>query len=212
MMEERHITYQHAAPYYRLNSFTSKTKRVWVVFHGYGQLAKFFIRKFEGLDPETNVVIAPQGLSKYYLEGFSGRVGASWMTKEDRLTDIANQYAYIDRVLEEETMNVEGVALIYFGFSQGVATMCRYAAHAQVPFHQMIIWAGTFPPELDALDFSFMAGTEAVKYFTGRQDPFYKEGMEAAQRIKIEETLNVPPEVIWFDGKHEVLPALVQKI
>ena len=203
-MEEQHISYQHSAPYYKLNTFSDKTKRVWIVFHGYGQLAKFFIRKFEHLNSEENYFIVPQGLHKYYLEGFYGRVGASWMTKEDRLNDIANQYAYIDAVLANEQIDFEQVELIYFGFSQGVATMTRYAVNAKIPFNQMIIWAGTFPPELSFSDFSFLSGSEKVKYITGKQDPFLEEGMEEKQRVRVIEAMDIDPEVIWFEGKHEL--------
>ena len=212
IMEEQHITYQHSAPYYKLNSYTKKTKRIWIVFHGYGQLAKFFIRKFEHLDKDENYFIVPQGLHKYYLEGFYGRVGASWMTKEDRLNDIQNQYAYIDAVLENEPIDWENVELIYFGFSQGVATMTRYAAHAKRVFNQMIIWAGTFPPELQFEDFKYLTGSEKVKYFTGTQDPFLEEGMEEKQRIRVMEAMDIEPEVIWFEGKHEVIPDLLLTI
>lgn len=211
-MEEQHITFQHSAPYYKLNTLTAKTKRIWLVFHGYGQLGKFFIRKFEKLDKDENYVILPQGLHKYYLEGFYGRVGASWMTKEDRLNDIENQYSYLDAVLENEPFDAKKVEFIYFGFSQGVATMCRYAAHAKRRFDQMIIWAGTIPPELEANDFAFLTGQEQFKYFTGKQDPFYKEGMEDEQKAKLYAMTGKEPEVIWFDGKHEVIPDLVSTI
>lgn len=211
-MEEQHIQYQHTAPYYKLNSFTEKTKRVWVIFHGYGQLAKFFIRKFEHLDKDENYFIVPQGLHKYYLEGFHGRVGASWMTKEDRLNDISNQYAYIDGVLANEGVLYDQIELIYFGFSQGVATMGRYAAHAKIRFDQMIIWAGTFPPELQFSDFDFLTGKEKVKYFTGRNDPFLKEGMDKQQQVRVMEAMDIDPEIIWFEGSHEVLPELISTI
>lgn len=212
MMGEKHIKYEHTAPYYRLNEFTQTTKRIWVVFHGYGQLARFFIRKFAVLNPSENVIIAPQGLSKYYLEGFSGRVGANWMTKEDRLNDIENQYAYLDRVFEEEKIDATSLELVYFGFSQGVATMCRYAAYSRRTFGQMIVWAGTIPPELDAIDFDFMSGSEKVTYYTGKDDPFYESGMEERQLSRIKEVMNVSAEAIWFEGRHEVLPELLSNI
>lgn len=211
-MEEQHINFEHSAPYYKINSYTAKTKRVWLVFHGYGQLSKFFGRKFEQLDRDENYFILPQGLHKYYLDGFYGRVGASWMTKEDRLTDIQNQYSYLDQVIANEAIDFEQVEFIYFGFSQGVATMFRYAAHSQIPFDQLIIWAGTVPPELDAVDFSFVSGSEKIKYFTGTNDPFYKEGMEEEQRAKVNNLFEKDPEVVWFEGKHEVIPDLLQTI
>ncbi|MEP5069833.1 MAG: esterase, partial [Crocinitomicaceae bacterium] len=138
-MQQYHLDVLIKASYHTLNELTEKTERVWLVFHGYGQLAGHFIKKFKDLDPAKNFIVAPQGLSKYYLDGVYGRVGASWMTKEDRLTEIQNQYAYIDALLKK-IGDLSDKQLIYFGFSQGTATMGRYAAHAKIPFHQMIIW------------------------------------------------------------------------
>ena len=98
---QQHIHMKIKCSFRTLNRLTDTTERVWLVFHGYGQLSEYFIKKFEGLDPEKNFIIAPQGLSKYYVNGVSGRVGASWMTKEDRLTEIENQYTYLDQVLHQ---------------------------------------------------------------------------------------------------------------
>jgi len=212
MMEQRHITFQHTTPYGVLNELTGNTRRIWLVFHGYGQLSRYFLRKFEGLNPEENYVIAPQGISKTYLEGFSGRVGASWMTSEDRLTEIANQKAYIDAVLRAHHIDWTDKRLVYFGFSQGVATMCRYAAHAKQPFEQMILWAGTFPPELERVDFDFCDQNVSVKYFTGSNDPFYQAGMKEDQVIKVRAALGVEAEVREFEGVHEVKADLINAL
>ncbi|MEQ9466539.1 MAG: hypothetical protein RLN88_03955, partial [Ekhidna sp.] len=157
MSKQHHIDISVKASYHTLNDLTEKTEKVWLVFHGYGQLAEYFIKKFDGLDPEKNFIIAPQGLSKYYLDGVTGRVGASWMTKEDRLTEIENQYSYIDGMLKE-VGDISDKQLIYFGFSQGTATMGRYAAHAKIPFQKMIIWAGTFPPDTNPDDWKYLTG------------------------------------------------------
>jgi predicted esterase len=143
MSDQHQVNLSINAPFFTLNKLTNKTERVWLVFHGYGQLSQYFIKKFEVLDPKKNFIIAPQGLSKYYLDGFYGRVGASWMTKEDRLTDIQNQYSYIDSILKA-VGDISEKQLIYFGFSQGTATMGRYAGHAQIPFQKMIIWLAPF--------------------------------------------------------------------
>ncbi|MEQ8580786.1 MAG: alpha/beta hydrolase [Marinoscillum sp.] len=212
MMEERHIAYQHTTPYAVLNKLTKDTKRIWLVFHGYGQLSRYFLRKFEGLDPVENYIIAPQGISKTYLEGFSGRVGASWMTSEDRLTEIANQKVYIDAVIAAHQIDWADKRLVYFGFSQGVATMCRYAAHARLPFDQMILWAGMFPPELANKDYDFLNRKISVKYFTGSRDPFYETGMKEGQVSKVRAVLGVDAEVRTFDGVHEVRADLINAL
>ncbi len=206
-MKQHHIPISIQASFYTLGELTQKTTRVWLVFHGYGQLAEFFIKKFEQLDLEENFIIAPQGLSKYYLEGVYGRVGASWMTKEDRLTEIANQYVYIDAVLNQ--FKLEDKQLIFFGFSQGTATMGRYAAHAKIPFNKMIIWAGTFPPDTDPKDWRFLTGNEEILYFTSKEDIYFKEEMIPQQNEVVEKALARTPTLQWYKGGHRVIPEIV---
>ena len=210
-MQQHHLDVSVKASYYTLNSLTKATERVWLVFHGYGQLAEYFIRKFKGLDPEKNFVVAPQGLSKYYLEGVYGRVGASWMTKEDRITEIENQSSYIDSVLREAG-DISDKQLIYFGFSQGTATMGRYAAHAKIPFEQMIIWAGTFPPDTDPDDWKYLTGKEGIHYYTSKEDIYFKEEMIPQQNEVVKKALGREPDLHWYDGGHKVIPEIVELI
>ena len=207
MSRQYHIPISIKASYYTLNKLTEDTERIWLVFHGYGQLAEYFIKKFEGLDPEKNFIIAPQGLSKYYLDGVYGRVGASWMTKEDRLTEIDNQYAYIDAVLSQYDTSEK--QLIYFGFSQGTATMGRYAAHAKIPFKKMIIWAGTFPPDTDPKDWQYLNGSEEIHYYTSREDKYFKEEMIDNQNKVLKAAMNREPELHLYEGGHRVIPEIV---
>ncbi|MEO9871383.1 alpha/beta hydrolase [Ekhidna sp.] len=210
MANQHHIDISIKASYYSLNELTEKTERVWLIFHGYGQLAEFFIKKFEDLDPEKNFIIAPQGLSKYYLGGVYGRVGASWMTKEDRLSEIDNQYSYIDTVLSRYDLSKK--KLNYFGFSQGTATMGRYAAHAQQPFDQMIIWAGTFPPDTNPEDWKYLKGHEGIHYYTSKEDIYFKDEMIPQQNEVVKKALGRAPELHWYEGGHRVIPTLLNSI
>ena len=211
MIKEYQLEVKVKAPYFTLNELTEQTERVWIVFHGYGQLAKYFLRKFEAIDNQKNFIIAPQGLSKYYTEGFTGRVGASWMTKEDRLTEIDNQYSYISEVLKNVGAPSEK-KLIYFGFSQGTATMGRFAAHAKLPFEKMIIWAGTFPPDIEEGGYDFLTGNEEISYFTSKQDPFFKESMIENQNETVKRTMGKLPQLNWYEGGHTVIPELLKSI
>ena len=145
------------------------------------------------------------------MDGVTGRVGASWMTREDRLTEIENQFVYIDEVLKA-VGDLSGKKLTYFGFSQGTATMGRYAAHAKRPFEQMIIWAGTFPPDTNPDDWKFLTGSEGIHYFTSKEDIYFKEEMIAQQNDVVEKAMGRTPELHWYNGGHrvisELLPAL----
>ena len=97
---EHHLTVSRTASYQQLGTLSARTRRVWFVCHGYGQLAAYFVRHFAFLaeaDP-TTVVIAPEGLSRFYLTGNGGRVGASWMTRDDRLHEIADHINFLNQL------------------------------------------------------------------------------------------------------------------
>ena len=59
-----------------LGALSAETREIWFVVHGYGQLAEYFIRHFRGLDDGTRYIVAPEGLSRFYVKEWT-RVGAS---------------------------------------------------------------------------------------------------------------------------------------
>lgn len=141
--EERHISVPRTARYYTLG--VAGSSDVWFVLHGYGQLARYFLHHFEGLD-EGRLIVAPEGLSRFYLDGSFGRVGASWMTREDRGSEIGDQVTYLDALARE--CSAPGSTVNVLGFSQGVATACRWAALGKTRIQRMVVWGGSMPPEL----------------------------------------------------------------
>lgn len=209
---EKHIRVAIDAPYCTLNSLTEKTERIWVVFHGYGMLARYFVRKFSVLDSEKNFIVAPQGLSKFYQEGFSGRVGATWMTKEDRLTEIKNQKTYVDHVLKEERVFDHPAKVTILGFSQGVATAVRYASKTEMNMEKLVLWAGTFPPEITRQDTAHWPVQLPIVYVTGLQDPFLKPGMIENQHETVMNATGINPDRIEFDGVHEMNEDIIKKL
>ncbi|MEM6299336.1 MAG: phospholipase, partial [Bacteroidota bacterium] len=127
----KHVQTSIQAPYFTLNELTPKTKRIWMACHGYGQLAKYFMRRFDVLDPEENFIIVPQGLSLFYLDSHEfkyQKVGASWITREDRETALANMQVYLNAAFEQETagFDLSDVEISLFGFSQGTAAITRW--------------------------------------------------------------------------------------
>src|SRR4051812_49424570 len=177
-MEEKTLGFEFKARYYRLGTLSADTKQVWFVLHGYGQLAQYFIKKFQSLTKRNICVIAPEGLSRYYLSEFTdkgrkdNRVGAVWMTSENRLMDIENYVSYLNGVYDNELRAFPDVPVTLLGFSQGCATVCRWAANGKVKFQKLILWAGLFPP-----DMNFDAGKEILAskktyMVSGNEDPF----------------------------------------
>lgn len=194
---------QLQARYFTLGTLHSQTPAIWLVCHGYGQLASYFIRHFQPLADAGHFVVAPEGLSRFYLQGSSGRVGASWMTKEDRQTDIANYVEYLSAVYKTASKGNTQVPLHLLGFSQGVATISRWATLSGVSFQQLVLWAGVFPPDLP-IELSAAALTERkVSVVYGTRDPFLEQARIDEQLLLLKK-MSIQPELISFDGKHEI--------
>jgi predicted esterase len=215
IMKKYHIKVSRTARYFTLGELNEKTKTVWFVCHGYGQLAEYFIRNFEVLDLETNFIIAPEALSRFYLEGFSGRVGAAWMTKEERDSEIEDYVQYLNElyfsILKEK--HLEKINIHVLGFSQGVPAACRWVADGEIKFDKLILWAGIFPPDMNT-DFQFTADhllKDKQTYIVyGNQDPFLKE--EHLEEIKTFEKIKPDLKVLIFEGKHELNGSVLKEI
>jgi predicted esterase len=188
--------------YHTLNELTDKTLQVWFLLHGYGQLAEFFIKKFNMIDNETNYLIAPQGLNKFYLEGFGGRVGANWMTKEDRLNEIANYVTYLNHVYQDELRDIDlqKVKINILAFSQGCATASRWVAYSKIKCDRLILWAGEIPQ--DVVEDEVFKTTPLTLIF-GTEDELITYEMKQTFFERIY-SVNLHPQVINYKGKHEI--------
>ena len=153
-MEEHHIEVARTARYFTLGRAGPDTRQVWLVCHGYRQLASRFLSRFHGLDDGTRFIVAPEGLSRFYLDdgtrqhGTDAPVGSTWMTREDRLSEIDDYVRYLDAVMDEVDDAVGGSpeSLIVLGFSQGVHTACRWVTSGDRPVMRLVCW-GAYPPD-----------------------------------------------------------------
>lgn len=203
--KEAKITVKKTARYYTLGKDITRAERIWFACHGYGQLGKYFIRKFAVLDAERNFVIVPEGLNRFYLDGFSGRVGATWMTKEARLDDIKDYVNYLDDLHMALGLDAlpEGRELIHFGFSQGVATAARYIAFGKIKPQRAVFWAGSFPPDMTPEDPKGALKNLPVYTCTGDEDPFVtEEKIAAGQALLRQHCENIND--FRFRGKHDI--------
>lgn len=204
IMEVRSITFDFKARYFLIGKPSPTTKYVWLICHGYGQLAEYFARNFNLLDDGQHVVIAPEGLSHFYLQGFSGRVGASWMTKEDRETDIRNYCHYLEEVVKSVFDIVgEHVSFTVFGFSQGAVTASRWVATTGVPIDRMILWGGGLPKDLNFSSFKKALAKSKCYMVYGRNDSFINETALEEQALLFR-TAGLTYETVMFDGGHEI--------
>lgn len=178
-MEEHHITVPRSARYHTLGQ-AATAHELWMVLHGYGQLARYFLRPFEGLE-QDRLIAAPEGLSRFYTDEAHSRVGATWMTREDREAEIRDQATYLDALTAHlHAQCPPGTPLHVLGFSQGVATACRWAAVTTSPIRQLVLWSGSVPLELEAGSMRGAWSGSKITLVHGEHDPVTPE--EVLQR------------------------------
>lgn len=162
------------------------------------------MRKFRSLEDRVHLVF-PEGTHRYYLRGNGGRVGASWMTKEDRLTDIANQARYLDGLVQHVLGSSEAKVTV-IGFSQGAATASRWVCSTDLHINNLVLWSSAFPPDLPVLERSSKLNELSVYQFMGMEDPYLKE-QKGGVTTEFKAPSGVQLERITFDGGHEIRPS-----
>ncbi|MFD2783978.1 alpha/beta hydrolase [Hymenobacter rubripertinctus] len=211
---EHQIAVARTARYSQLGELSAATRRVWFVAHGYGQLAAYFIRHFAHLtdhDPGL-VVIAPEGLSRFYLQGTGGRVGATWMTKEDRLAEIDDYVAYLNQLAATLLPRAApNAAVTVLGFSQGAATVSRWLARACFRPARLILWAGAFPPDMEFSVASLLLRGLPVTLVCGTNDMFVTDAA-LVQQQEFLRRLGVRAELIRFPGTHTLHAATLSAL
>ena len=138
----------HYSTFGNLNKNT--TKYVWIVMHGYGQLASRMIKKFDFLNPNEHFVVAAEGLNRFYWDGKGDRYPVScWMTRENRYDEIEDFTTYLQSLHDRYCRHInQNTKIIFFGFSQGCATMWRWIHSHQPQYDIAVNWAGWIPEDI----------------------------------------------------------------
>jgi len=147
---------------------------LWIILHGYGQLAAELLASAAPLAGNGRLVVAPEALSRFYAAQAAGgshvqaEVGASWMTREDREHEIEDYVSYLDALLSRVMAPLDPTPRVHvLGFSQGVATAVRWVAAGGVRPARLVLW-GSVPPT-DLRETGWMAGLD-VRLVHGTRD------------------------------------------
>lgn len=204
MIHPHKITIPRTAHYFTIGEPSKSIRRLWIVCHGYGQLASKFIRRFEGLEDGQTLVLAPEGLNKFYWGQFTGKPVATWMTSHERLDEIADYCNYLQTLYNHYVPRLaDDVEVVLLGFSQGSATVCRWAMENFPHFHHLVLWAGVLPDDLDFTPYQSYFSEKKLHFVYGTDDQFLTEERLQWQRDFAKKNL-LKFEEFSFEGKHEV--------
>ncbi len=212
------------ARYAMAGSAAGTAQRWWMGLHGYGQTAASFIKPAVPIVPADTLLVAAEGLNRFYREmprpdgSHLQRVGATWMTRENREDDIADTVAWLSRLHAHVQADLPRGAATPFGllaFSQGVATALRWLAHARLAPRMLVLWAGGLPHDVDAELLHAVLQNTRVVVVTGTHDAFVTD----ARVREMQQTLHewqLQAEWQTFDGEHHLdaplLGALLEEL
>lgn len=195
-----HIKIEKTARYFQLGELTVQTKKVVFALHGYAQQAKEFIAELESLQDFETVIIAPEGLNRFYAKGFGGKPVAAWMTSEDREHEILDYINYLNALYDQLIPPSYTGRIVVLGFSQGVATASRWIHHSLHRFTDFIICSGDIAVELRNPLSEKICALRCC-YISGNDDPFLtKENKLIVNALMT--ALNA--QIYIFEGGHQL--------
>jgi predicted esterase len=179
-----------------------------VGFHGYAQNAEDMLEELERVPgSERWTLVSVQGLHRFYRGG-DGRVVASWMTRQDRELAIADNIAYVDRVVGTVLDGVTDARLVFLGFSQGVAMAYRAAVKGPRRARGIIAVGGDVPPDVQGVP----AGRfPPVLIAAGERDEWYTAAKREADEAFLREH-GVQHDVFRYPEGHAFTPGVRDRI
>ena len=207
------IVVPKTARYFHSSHTSGTVTNLWFVLHGYSHLASDFIQKFVAIADARNLVVAPEGLSRFYVKGYFGNVGASWMTKVERMSDINDYLHYLDLVYDDvlQNLHLKPEKFIVLGYSQGGAAAARWAVMTNKKVDHLIVHSSEFPNDLDESLVRQFSEHAAIHYVYSNRDEFIEEELfdQQMERLHFHQIRFTP---LRFEGKHEIKEEVIKKI
>jgi len=198
---ENHIRVEKSARYFS-NEPNKKISNFWFVLHGYAQLASEFIKEFDFLNNDNTLIVAPEGLSRLHTKD---KIGASWMTREDRLNEINDYLNYLNKLLLKlkAEYDLSSAKSSLLGFSQGVHTAIRLFINTDYYFNNLILCSSDLPKDANFVALKEKLTKSKIYYLNGKDDKVVNL-LTFEKNKKLLEENGVKFEEIVFDGGHEI--------
>lgn len=218
-----HFPVVKTARYYQIGAPNPLVRDLWVVLHGFSQLAADFAAPFRSLADDSRLIVAPEGLSRFYLDtrpGHSGasKVGALWLTREDREAEIVDIVNYLDglyeKLLEELAPHGVGRSRIKvhaLGFSQGGPAVSRWAARGSAVIDRLVPWGHAIPQDVNLRALAARRPNLAIDMVYGTRDRFIGEDAVDEERAVLESS-GVPFTMHAFNGGHVLNLPMLRKL
>ncbi len=211
MSDQHHIQVSRTARYFTLGTPGPETRDVWFCCHGYGQLASDFVQEFECIAAPERLVVVPEALSRFYVPegpGFhaaDAKIGATWMTREDRDAEISDYVRYLDALYDDVFSKTDrsSAHVTVLGFSQGGATVNRWLMQGKARAERLIMWGSLLASDIDLGAAAKLFQTLDLKIVYGERDQFSNEDIIARYQATMDDA-GIPYDLLTFGGGHRM--------
>lgn len=210
-IREGHLTVDRTALFCSAGG-QGRVEEILVVLHGFGMHARDFLGWFRPVITPNRLVVAPEALNRYYTNHKTGRTGATWMTRHERLFEIEDYVRYLDQLLEV----VRGPAgadlpVQVHAFSQGAATGARWVAYGKIRPVRLVLWGGGVPPDLEVERHREALEAADVTIVMGDRDQYITEEQVQAE-VKRLTAAGLTFKLERFKGGHVIPWPLLESI
>ena len=176
-------------------------------------LSEFFIQKFKKLENKNTLILAPEALNRFYIDTNYGRVGASWMTKDERQDDIKENIKYLNSLMDQIIREIghNRFKINVLGFSQGGATACRWLFKSGLKFENLIMWARDIPKDTLTEENRLKWSDMNTHLVMGKKDELINEEMKA-KFLKLVTDYKLDYKLTLYDGDHRVYPDVLMEL
>jgi len=218
VIAEHHLAVSRSARYFTIGEPGPRVTEVWFALHGYAQLASSFARHCQALEAPHRLVVVPEGLSRFYIGDHTRpatpetKIGASWMTREDRLSEIADYVGYLDRLYEVISAGVNGQhSLNVLGFSQGTSTASRWLTRGKARPDRLILWGAPLPGDIGPAESARLRDIPEIVFLAGDQDMYLTPKVLAGEKERLT-AIGAKYRVVGFSGGHNLDPQVLKDL
>ena len=129
-----------------------------------------------------------------------------------RLNEIVDYVKYLDAVHAEVVRGAAAeVRIRALGFSQGAATVSRWAALGTARLDDLVLWSGELPPDLDLVAAEQRFKRLRTTIVTGKQDAYITPKVLAGIERRLTERA-IPFRTQVFEGGHEIDETVLRRL
>lgn len=209
-METHHLQTPRTARYHTLGD-PARCRERWFLLHGYGQTAAAMLDASAALAGEPRLLIAPEALSRFYLRGGTGPIGASWMTREERELEIGDTLRWLDGLAAHLELLHGARPTTVLGFSQGAAAAWRWTLLGASRIDGLVAWGGALPSDVDLARQRARLERLRIQLVRGAGDATYDTTAFERDRTRLAE-LGLSSEALGFDGGHRLDDGVLREL